>query len=102
MYEGDILCNSCFSNRKQSASSTSYQDLMEKNWGLYFIPIGGTILGLSRLKRTLIDDAGGVWHVYINGNHEIWHDYRKNEYNKQRCKKCSNYESYYYELDKIK
>ena len=102
MYEGDILCDSCFSNRKQNASSTSYQDLIGKNWSLYLLPAVGTILYLTRFKRTVIDDAGGEWHVYINGSHEIWHDYRKNEYNKQICKKCSNYESYYYELDKIK
>ena len=102
MYEGDKLCNDCFNNRKSSASDTKYQDLLEKNWGLYFIPFVGLGLTLARLKKSIIDDCHDVWHVYINGNHEVWHDSKTNEYDKQKCKSCCNFYSYFYELVTVK
>ena len=102
MYEGDYLCNDCFYKRKNRASSSSRQDLMEKNWGLYFIPGFGLGLFASRLKKEIVDNCNDVWHLYTNGNHEVWHEDRTNEYNKKRCKECNNYNEYYYELVNLK
>ena len=102
MYEGDYLCNDCFYKRKNSASSTSCQDLMEKNWGLYLIPGFGLGLLASRLKKEIVDNCNDVWHLYTNGNHEVWHEDRTNAYNKKRCKQCDNYNEYYYELVNLK
>ena len=102
MYKGDKLCTSCFQNRKSSASSVEYQDLFSKYYGLYFIPFFGLGLIASRFKKTVIDDCGNVYHVYINGRHEIWHDNRTDDYDKQRCEKCNDFYSYFYELVSIK
>ena len=102
MYEGDCLCNDCFDDRKRSASSCSVQDLLEKNWGLYFVPVIGLGILASRLKKNIFDDCSEVYHVYINGKHEVWHDNRTNEYNKKRCEKCSNYYTYFYQLVDLK
>ena len=86
MYEGDKLCENCFSKRKNSASDTKYQDLWEKNWGLYFIPFIGLGKTFLNLKKDVIDGCHDVWHVYINEDHEVWQDYRTNDYNKRKCK----------------
>ena len=102
MYEDDCLCDTCFDNRKKSASSYSHQDLLDKNWGLYFIPVIGFGLFASRLKKEIVDECRDVCHVYINGKHEVWHDNRTNEYNKKRCKNCSNYYAYFYQLIDLK
>ena len=102
MYEGDYLCNSCFTSRKNSASSSSRQDLYEKNWGLYFIPFYGLGLLASRIKKDISEDCTDVYHVYLNGKHEVWHDNRTNDYNKKRCKKCNTYNTYFYELVDLK
>ena len=102
MYEGDILCSTCFDQRKKEASSTSCQDLLQKNWGLYAIPIVGLGLFLSRAKKEIIDDCSDVWHVYINGDHEVWHENRTNDYNKKKCNNCNTFVSYFYELVSVK
>ena len=102
MYTGDKLCDSCFQNRKNSASSYEHQDLFEKNFGLYFIPFFGLGLWATRFKKTVIDDCGSVYHVYINGRHEIWHENRTGDYDKQKCEKCNDFFTYFYELDSIK
>ena len=102
MYTGDKLCKSCFQTRKNSASSVEYQDLLTKNYGLYFIPFFGLGLFAARFKKTIIDDCDSVYHVYINGHHEIWHDNRTDDYDKQKCEKCKDFYSYFYELVSIK
>ena len=102
MYEGDKLCNNCFIKRKNRASDTKYQDLWDKNWGLYFIPFIGLGKTLLNIKKDAIDGCHDVWHVYINGDHEVWQDYRTNDYNKRKCKDCSNFYSYFYELVTVK
>ena len=102
MFEGDFLCNDCFTRRKNTASSSSCQDLLEKNWGLYLVPFVGLGLFASRLKKDLIDNCNEVWHVYTNGRHEVWHDSRTNDYNKKKCKECNDYYSYFYELVNVK
>ena len=102
MYVGNILCNNCFEKRRLSSSSSSCQDLIEKNWGLYAIPFYGPALFLARLKKEIIDNCSEVWHVYINGDHEIWHENRENSYNKKKCKQCDSFNSYFYELVTIK
>ena len=101
MYTGDKLCSSCFVDRKNSASSSTYQNLFEKNYGLYFIPFYGLGLLAARIKKSAFDNCEAVYHVYINGNHEIWHDDRTSDYDKKKCKKCQNFYSYFYELVSI-
>ena len=102
MYEGDKLCNNCFQDRKNSASSVEYQNIMNKNWGLYLIPFFGLGLSIFRAKKVLADECYDVFHVYINGNHEVWHDNKAGIYDKQKCKKCNDFFTYFYELIDIK
>ena len=101
MYEGDMLCKDCFGERKKSASSVEYQNLLDKNYGLYAIPFYGLGLLALRLKKKLIDHCEDVYHVYINGNHEIWHDDSSDIYSKKNCKNCNNFCSYFYKLVSI-
>ena len=102
MHEGDYLCSKCFTKRKDSASSSSYQSLYEKNWGLYFVPVVGLSLLASRIKKDITEDCTDVYHIYIDGKHEVWHNNRTNEYNKKRCEGCKDYNIYYYELVDLK
>ena len=106
MNKGDKYCNKCFNEREKSASNVA-----QENTNYSFNPFLGTIsyfnpllsigiLGFFTIKNWISPNKI-IYHVYINGNHEKWNKYITNNYNLQKCKKCCEFSSIYYEFESL-
>lgn len=99
MSEGDKFCNVCFNNRKKSASNYHEENLLKKNWGLYFIPIAGPYIAIGKgIQSTVLYPGGNIYHVYIQGRHEKWSKHNKDSSNLQKCENCNKFVCSYYQL----
>ena len=96
MSTGDRYCYSCFDKREDQASKIYHEDFMDRNWGLYFIPIIG---GAIALGKAIKYPDGTRYHVYIDGYHERWSRHERDKDDLQKCKKCGEFCSTYYELE---
>ena len=111
MNKGDKYCNKCFNEREKSASNVAQENT---NYSFHPSPFLGTnssiiyfnpllylgIIGFNKIKNWISPDKI-IYHVYINGNHEKWNKYITNNYNLQKCKKCCEFSSIYYEFESL-
>ena len=99
-YIGDKYCENCFSERKSNAKDYDTEDIFEKNWGVYFVPVVGLALLAGRgIKSATTYPGGLIYHVYTDGRHEKWSNNNKDCYNKQKCDNCCNFVEQYYRLE---
>ena len=92
-------CCDCFSKRKERASSTNCESILETNFGLYFVPIVNIAFWANKGIKHIFYPDGFIYHVYINGNHEKWSKHSQSDYNKKKCDECCRFENDYYELE---
>ena len=102
---GDKYCNNCFNEREKSASKVAHeisQHFLKKiapfpfsfPFPFLFVPLIPLGIGLNYMLPDRY-----IYHVYINGNHEKWTKNVTNNYNLQKCKKCSEFSSIFYQLE---
>ena len=103
MNKGDKYCNKCFNEREKSASNVAHENTNNSLYPIlgiinYFNPL--LSIGIFKIKNW-ISPGKIIYHVYINGNHEKWDKYETNNHNLQKCKKCSEFSSIYYEFESL-
>ena len=60
-----------FWKKKKFCIWSEYQNLWEKNWGLYFVPFVGLGNYIMNIKKDAFDNCSDVWHLYIDRDHEV-------------------------------
>ena len=94
--KGDILCDSCFQQRKNNANDTKTEHIMTSNFASYFIPYIGSIKFYSNVYKYITSTDGYVHRIYFNSVDEEW--YKNQKYG--TCSECNNYVNTYYQLEK--